>query len=252
MMELMKHLRALVFEKRIKEVWSEYLPLVQRIFNYSIDGSIGTQPARVILGDLATEDLALDLPAEWKDRSIGDYLLKLREMHATIIKATQDYLKRNQRKRGRDGEVSSVEVTKFHEGQFVLLKYPTRPPNKMAGLYRGPMVISSIERPDLIKVRDLITNKISQVHTSRLRVFNHPAEMTMEDAIALAAVDMDEFYVDKIVEHMGNGKNPKKWEYKVRWLGYEPEDDTWLPWSAVKDREALETYARDNNITLPE
>ena len=48
MKEVMNHLRALVFENRIRDVWSFYLPLVQRILNYSVDGSIGTQPARVI------------------------------------------------------------------------------------------------------------------------------------------------------------------------------------------------------------
>jgi hypothetical protein len=33
MAEVMKHLRALVFTNRIKEVWSRYLSLVQRIMN---------------------------------------------------------------------------------------------------------------------------------------------------------------------------------------------------------------------------
>ena len=39
------------------------LSLVQRILNCTVDGSIGTQPARVILGDLTTSDLAMDVPA---------------------------------------------------------------------------------------------------------------------------------------------------------------------------------------------
>ena len=102
------------------------------------------------------------------------------------------------------------------------------------------------------RVRDLLNNKVSLVHTSRLRAFNHPADMTEEEATALAAVDLDEFYVEKIVGHTGTGRNPKRMELKVRWLGYEPEDDTWMPWKAVKDLEALEVYARENNITLPE
>jgi hypothetical protein len=109
------------------------------------------------------------------------------------------------------------------------------------------MVIHSIERPDLIQVRDLTTNKLSLVHTSRLRVFRHPAEMTEEEATALAAVDMDEFYVEKIVEHSGSGKNPKKWMYRVRWLGYEPEEDTWLPWASVKNLQALDNYIEDGH-----
>jgi hypothetical protein len=56
-MEVIKHLRALMYERRIKERWSQYLQLVRRILNYSIDESIGMMPARVILGDLAESDL---------------------------------------------------------------------------------------------------------------------------------------------------------------------------------------------------
>ena len=51
MKEVGAHLRALVYEYRIKSEWSHYLPSVQRILNYTVDGSIGTQPGRVIFGD---------------------------------------------------------------------------------------------------------------------------------------------------------------------------------------------------------
>jgi hypothetical protein len=168
------------------------------------------------------------------------------------MRSTQDFLKLKQRKRSRVGDGIVPQVTKYHEGQYVLLKYPNRPPNKLAGLYRGPLVIEAIDRPDLIKVRDLISNTISLVHTSRLRPFRHPAEMTLEEARGLAAVDMDEFFVDKVIRHGGPGNNPKRWTYLVRWLGYEPEDDTWLSWPAVKDLEALQIYADANGIKLPE
>jgi len=70
--------------------------------------------------------------------------------------------------------------------------------------------------------------------------------MTTEEAAALAATDLDDFHVESIVDHEGEGKDPKKWKFRVRWLGYEPEDDTWLKWSAVKDLEALDTYSQAN------
>jgi hypothetical protein len=246
MKEIMKHLRALVFERRVKETWSQYLPLVQRIINYSIDGSIGTQPARIILGDLAGADLAVDLPSAWGGRSVHEYLVKLREMQAILIRTTQDFLEKNQRKRGRNADPRRSEVPGFREGQFVLLQYPNRPPNKLAGLYRGPMVITAIERPDLIKVRDLVSDKVSVVHVSRLRPFRHPKNMTLEEATALAAVDLDEFYVEKIVKHDAVGKNKNKWRFRVRWLGYEPDDDTWLYWTAVKDLAAMDEYSEEH------
>ena len=114
--EVMNHPRALVFENRIREVWSFYLPLVQRILNYSVDGSIGTQPARVIFEDVDTLDIAFEVPVEWCGRKVEDYLVKLREGQAVLIKSTEDYLKENQRKRSSDGHVDSKRVTKFEVG----------------------------------------------------------------------------------------------------------------------------------------
>jgi len=75
--------------------------------------------------------------------------------------------------------------------------------------------------------------------------------MTTDKAAALAAKDLDEFHVESIMYHEGKSKNPKKWKFQVRWLGYEPEDDTWLKWSAVKDLGALDTYNQPHpNLNL--
>jgi hypothetical protein len=76
MAEVMKHLRALVFTNRIKEVWSRYLPLVQRIMNYTVDGSTGTQPARVLLGDIAGSELAISVPQGDERRDPHTFLVK--------------------------------------------------------------------------------------------------------------------------------------------------------------------------------
>ena len=59
-------------------------------------------------------------------------------------------LKNRQRKRSVDGGPKNSEVTKVAAGDYVLLTYPIRPPNKLDGMYRGPIVISAIDRPDLV------------------------------------------------------------------------------------------------------
>ena len=87
-----------MYEKIIRDIWSYYLPLVQRILNYTVDRSIGTQPARVILGDLTTSDLAMDILANWSGRNGEDCPVKLREGQATSVRATTEFLKKNQRK----------------------------------------------------------------------------------------------------------------------------------------------------------
>jgi hypothetical protein len=115
----MKHLRALVFEKRIKETWSHYLPLVQRIMNYTVHGSIGTQPAKVVLGDISSSDVAMDVPESCRDHNVIHYLVKLREAQAILIRVTQDYIKRNE---VEDNTVHNTNESEYTVGQFVLLQ----------------------------------------------------------------------------------------------------------------------------------
>ena len=63
-----------------------------------IDGSIGTQTTRVIFSDLETSDIALDVPEDWGGRKVEHNLVRLRECKSMLFRATQDYLKKNQRK----------------------------------------------------------------------------------------------------------------------------------------------------------
>ena len=60
---------------------------------------MGTQPARVILGDLQTSDLAMEIPADWSGRNVEDYVAKLREGQATLVRATREFQKKNKRKK---------------------------------------------------------------------------------------------------------------------------------------------------------
>ena len=70
--------------------------------------------------------------------------------------------------------------------------------------------------------------------------------MSKEELEVLSAVDLDEYYVEKIVSHEEKGKNRKNRSFKVRWVGYEPEEDSWLNWTAVKDLAALDTYSKEH------
>ena len=65
------------------------------------------------------------------------------------------------------------------------------------------------------------------VHANRIRSFKYPKDMPKEN-IETLATDLDEFYVEKFLGHSVTEKNPNEWKFRVRWLGYEPEDDTML------------------------
>ena len=64
----------------------------------------------------------------------------------------------------------------------------------------------------------------------------------------IAARDGAEFVVDEIVEHrvlstsVGAKKKKTAYEFKVRWLGYDPVDDTWISYMEARELEALDVY----------
>ena len=64
-----------------------------------------------------------------------------------------------------------------------------------------------MDRPNIVKVIELTTDKVSVVHISRLCLFSrHLAEMTPEELEALAGIDVDECFVRKIVDHEEQGR----------------------------------------------
>ena len=48
-----------------------------------------------------------------------------------------------------------------------------------------------------------------------------------------------EYFVEKILDKRARGRGH---QYLVRWLGYRPEHDLWLPTSELVDTEALQKY----------
>ena len=88
-------------------------------------------------------------------------------------------------------------------------------------------------------MQELTIDKVSSVHTNQRRPFRPEFEV-------LSAIDLDEYYVDTIVGHEEKGRNPTNWKFKKRWIGYEPEDNSWLNWIAVKDLATLDSYSKEH------
>ena len=79
----------------------------------------------------------------------------------------------------------------------------------------------------------------------RMHPFNFdPKRVNPQD---VAGHDDDEFLVDAILEHRGNLSKKTTLEFKVRWLGYSPDDDTWVPWKNVMHVDKLHDYLRSRN-----
>jgi hypothetical protein len=68
--------------------------------------------------------------------------------------------------------------------------------------------------------------------------------------VKIAEVDRDEWAVEMIVDHKleKSGKRKKKNDYsfRVRWMGFDATEDTWLPYADVRDLAALDVYLQSH------
>jgi hypothetical protein len=140
---------------------------------------------------------------------------------------------------------SPADPTTFAVGDYVLVSYPERPPDKLTPKWRGPMLVVEIKNQTYY-CQDLLTQKVIPFFMDRLQPYksdltygnNDDEQLTPH---AIAATDQDTFIVDSIVDHRGNPKNKNSLLFRVRWAGYEPSEDTWEPYKNLRNVKALET-----------
>jgi hypothetical protein len=234
---VMHHLRALVMEARVKNQWSVFLPLVQRIINTSIHRVIGVAPIQLVFSaafldqEMRTHLVVTENPAQ-TDK--GQRLVEAENALLAVAKNNQqDFVLSTQ---GRQTQ----PVSPLPEWVLVLRDSP----HKLAPKWKGPSrVLKGPNSTGVIEVQDLTTRKTVATHISRVKPFL--GDTSKEAALlALAELDEDEYVIEQITDHLpAKLTGPKKgWTFRVKWQGYPEEYDEWLPYAEVKDTEALGKY----------
>ncbi|KAG9395321.1 Chromo (CHRromatin Organization MOdifier) domain [Carpediemonas membranifera] len=130
--------------------------------------------------------------------------------------------------------------------RFVLVKYPSRPPNKLSPGWRGPMRrVSSVKQSGVVvayMVKDLGQPGAEpiRVDASRVRKFV-PGTLSEEQIKQVAAAGVEEWYIDRISKSRGTGSVSKR-EYLVHWQGFEDSEATWEPYRSLRDAAALDDF----------
>lgn len=236
--EVLRHLRALLFDGSPKTSWSSLLPIVQRIINATPHSSTGFAPAKLLFSGRVNlnRELLTTLPheeegMEWNDLfQAQKQLLALAQKHQTS--AVEQRLSKN-----------PPNPPSFALNTLVLMSYPNRPPSKLSPVWRGPLIVRGVSG-DSYTLEDVNSKKLVRCHLSRLKQYDNSLD---KDPRTIAAMDTDELVVEAIVDHR---KTRKGLEFRVRWLGYEPSEDTWEPYSVVKDLAALDHYENLTGINF--
>jgi len=250
--EAMRHIRAMVFEVNKKSTWKIHLPLAQRIINSEVHSRTGATPNDLVFGGkLNLQGTFLLPPAiQSTEVNIAAWSADMLKTQLTLVNLAQLRQREKDENHLNKGKCDDKINTEFRHNSFVLIKYPDsamghRAPSKLHTQWKGPMRVVSNKGAEYI-LHDLVKNKNISVHVSRLKVFEYDPRRT--DPLAIAARDNDEEEVESIIDHFGNPKMKSGMDFRVRWAGFDANEDTWLPWSEVRNIPALHTYLRANNM----
>jgi len=252
--EVLRHLRAIIFDHRVKEKWNIYLPFVQRILNSAVSQNTGVSPAQLLFGNAITlnRSILVDLPvhvkqdlSEWANNMVQAQYLIIDRAVAHQQRADQ----KNRAKRQRE------EPTEFPDGSLVLLNYHKKgfkkgPPNKFLTNLKGPYQVIDHDR-NTYRLRDLGSKKLETHHITDLHPFRYDPEHT--DPVTVALADKELFEVDAIVAHKGTPRRRSAMLFTVKWKGYEGHPDEYTPnqkYTDLKNNVAFHEYCRANKELL--
>lgn len=254
--EVMRHLRNILFDTRIKEDWPIYLPLVQRIQNSMVHSSIGISPIQLVYGNALDLDRGVITPYTQPPEDLNQWVasrinaqrtalaVALEKQQATDLKRITT-ASRNTAKAGNEPE--------YPINSYVLVDPETGPANKLSPQRTGPYrVVDVIRRgalPSLYVCQDLITHKEYEFLVNRLRPFNHDPLRT--DPTQVAMRDTDSYEVERIVTHRFTRKATKQrpnvqseLEFLTKWVGYPESDNTWQSWKDSRRLRLVHEYLR--------
>jgi transposase InsO family protein len=279
-LEVMRHLRSLVFDKDILKTWDISVPLVQRIINSTVHSATGYSPAQLLYGDYADLNrILLDrapsvMPTGFTSE---DYLHALVAAQRNLARAARSFQEQTELARQLRNK-HPTESDKYLPGDLVLCNRTGRFASKLS-MTPGPYIVRAEVKPDVYALEHPASGRVlKEVASSMMSEFlfdrtAYPDELAQGTlAEGIARLDEKElFVVDTIVAHRYAHRNKQNelvdkpasfalkpmserlrysW-FKVHWLNYDSSEDTWEPYRNLKDNLVLKAWlAAHPNLDL--
>jgi len=231
--------------------WESLLPALEFAYNSRVHTATGFTPFLLDTGSQPRSFATLKLDVEPHSAGAEDYVLQ----HKLNLQAARDSLEYS-----KDLIAFNADYKRRHDnfqvGEWVYLfaKHlrfenlsSTGTQHKFNFKFVGPFQIEKVLSHTNVELKLPAAWKMHRVfHIEMLRK-KHEIDKTetpdrVQQATELPRIDSKtkEFEVEKILDKKGSGRTLK---YRVRWVGYSPDEDTWEPLSHLKNaKEEIQDY----------
>jgi len=241
--QILRHVRTLVHDLRVKERWSDpiILCLVFFVINDQINSETGVRPLDAMFG--SADGPYLRLPKEGLPADITNaWVVELDADLKHIRKVSEEY----QKKLVQERTQATPEETQnqYQPGDLVFFRRDTTKPlpTKLSGGYTGPWEVIKQHR-NVVFCRHLAVGVEKPLHVSRLKLHIGSKESAMEVAMR----DKDQYLVKAITAWKGD---PNKRSRMKFWVQYDDGDEMWVSYKAdlVDNEHYREFIARDPRL----
>ena len=244
-----RHIRDILFHTKVKENWSDALPLVQRIMNAQSLLPTGTSPAQIIFGNSINLDSGILLAApdnqdkDGSPRRLSEWTAKMLKLQGDIIKVAQETQLKNHEAYFKR---FTQKPTEFPINSYVLVSYgDKKPPTKFDSYWRGPFRVVSQDQDDKNRytVQNLVTNKLQDFPVHQLKAYlengyDKPEHVALTDTPKLHVVE-------RIISHEGHRKNLASLLFKVKWEDLSEEETSMETHDTLKDTQPYHDYLNE-------
>ena len=235
--EVIRHIKDIVTDARIKFEWHRAVPLAQRIINNTVHSATGFKPHKLVFGDRIDLDrhILANNPPNEVDLPLNEWVSSMQQIHTAglDIASASQVVYNSHKERHTPATVEPSDLVLVHPEQTLAKR-------KLDPRLQGPYRVEE-QQGTAVELQSLVGRRRFKTQVSNLVMYDSSRRNMPPELVAQA--DDNSYTVEAV-----RGHTPKKGRtdptFWIKWQDYPEKDNTWEPFKNVNDCAVVHEYMR--------